>query len=266
MANVITMGSDFTTDETAGTAPEEVKEAAPETAPDTEKETPSEPPAEQKPADEDAGIASVGEDTGDTKRQELERALRGIQEERTKLLREVSELRGQRRELKEVELKKVEQTLDDLKDMNPDDVSLVDRVLRAKGYVTQEEMRKSLYESVKNEELNKFLEKYPEYKSENDANNLNWNTLEREINKYRRPDDPRQIGEMLEWAHRDVARVSGGRDVSVQKRQIEVAGVGGGGVQRSSSRQKLDPQKRLVFEQGGWSEEEIQAIERRLSQ
>lgn len=250
MPEIVGKIPEFTTDETNGPAPveletEEVKETPVETEV-TETDTPAEPPAAPEPTPD------------------LERAIQGLQNERVKLLREISELKGHRRELKQEELIKVDERIDDLKDVNPEDVNLIEKVLRAKGLMTKDETSRMFYEAVKNEELNKFLDQYPEYKPENDPDNVNWSTLEREVALYRRPNDPHQIRDILLRAHRGIVRAPSDRSLPAKKRQIELASVGAGGVSRSSSRKSLDPSKRALLEQGGWSEEEIKRIESNL--
>ena len=177
-----------------------------------------------------------------------------------KLLKEISELRGQRRELKQDQLTVVSKEIEELKDVHPDDAAIVEKVLRAKGYIRKDEAHQMFYDTVKQEELNKFLSKYPEYKPENDQNDLNWSALQRELGLYKMPGDPHQIGEILERAHKAVARPADPAS-QARKRQIEIASVGGGGMQRSSSTKKsLDPRYRQELERGGWSEEEIKRI------
>ena len=135
-ANVVGKVPEFT-DETPSVEPgtEEVKEAAAEEVVEKEKETPSELPAEEKPAGEEPGV-----DTG-----ELLSQVQGLQEKREKLLKEIQELRGSRREIKHEELSKVETKLDELKDLHPEDISVVDRILRSKGYITKEETQRMYY-------------------------------------------------------------------------------------------------------------------------
>lgn len=189
----------------------------------------------------------------------------GLREERVKLLKEITELRGTKREIKQDQLAIVEKQIDDLKDVNPNDVNLIDRVLRSKGYMTKEEQSKMFYEAVKDEELNKFLDAYPEYKPTNDPNDVNWNALQREIGYYRMPTDPHKIREVLDRAHRAIAKVSSDPSLPQRQRQIQVAGTGGGGTQRSSpSGKTLTPTQRRAYEDGGWSTEEIKQIEANL--
>ena len=149
-------------------------------------------------------------------------------------------------------------------DVHPDDVTLIDKVLRAKGFVTRADTDKMFYDSVKKETLNKFLDKYREYRSENDPNDNHWNALQHELGYYRMPDDPHKIVEILERAHRAIAPATVDHQVPAKKRQIEVASVGSGGTQRSSSIKTLDPHKRAMLEHGGFSKEDIYSIEKNL--
>ena len=125
------------------------------------------PPEEIKelPLETEAPLEELDENIQEP---DIEGAIKGLQEERVKLLREVSELKGQKRQIKQDGLAVIQSQIDELKDLHPQDVEVIERVLRAKGLMTREEADKMFYEAVKDEELNKFLEKYPEYKPEND--------------------------------------------------------------------------------------------------
>ena len=264
MSNVIGKVPEFTSEDDVNIQEvkgiEEVKESATEEIAEGEKETPSEPPAEEKPVEQADNLRD------DDTREKFEKQILGLQEERKRLLQEIVTLRGQRREIKQEELLKIEQKMDELKDLHPEDVQTLERILKAKGYVTKEEASRMYYDSVRQQELDKFLEKYPEYKAENDPNDINWNGLQRELKDFRMPENPHDISRVLEKAHRAISRISSDRDTETKKRQVEVASMGGGGVQRSpSTRQSLDPQKRAMLEHGGWSEEEILKIEKKLA-
>ncbi len=199
---------------------------------------------------------------------EDQKALKGLQEERVKLLKEIVELRGQKREIKADQIARVEQQIDDLKDLNPDDVGLIERVIRSKGYVNKEEANHMFYKAVEQEELGKFLDKYPEYKPENDPNDLNWGTLQKELGFYKMPSNPKLIQEILERAHRAIPKVQSGPSIPVQQRKVQVASAGsGGGAQRPSSNAvtAFDPDTRAMLKQGGFSDEDIKAMEARRS-
>lgn len=274
MGNVISAIPDFTDGGTpdgerdAKVLDKAIESATTDVVPDKETETPVEPPATtpdegvQKPAD---GLPPV-QDTG---QQQLQQALQGLQADKAKLLQEIATLRGQKREIKQEQLDKVQTQLDDLKDVNPEDATYIERILRAKGYVTREEQQKMFYDAVKQEEINRFLEQFPEYKPENDPNDINWNALQREVSYYRLPDDPHKIREILERAHRSTKQVSppsSGPSVPAKKRQVELAGVGAGGTQRSSSSAiALDADKKAMLRAGGFTDEDIKNMEKRLT-
>lgn len=258
MAEIVGKIPEFTTDETPKGEVAEVKQPAVEEQPE-EKETPASPP-EEKPLESD----TPKDDTPAPSQPELDKAIQGLQEERVKLLKEITDLRGQKREIKQEQIQKVEDKIDELKDLHPDDVAIIDRVLRGKGYLTKAEADNMLFEAVKREEINKFLEKYPEYKPENDRDDTNWNLIQSEMALYRTPGDARQIGQLLERAHRSIVKVPSERNIPAQKRAIEVASKGSGGVQRSSTSKTFDPARRAMFERGGWSEEEIRKMEEKL--
>ena len=234
---------------------EEVKEAPPEGG-ELEKETPPEPPAEEKPAPTEV----AGDDIEETKKQ-----VEGLLKEREKLLSEIQNLRGQRRELKQEEIAKVEQKIDEFKDIHPEDEALIDKVLKKKGILTQEQASQMFYKSVEKEEVRKFLEKFPEYRPENDKEDINWNALQREFSDYRKPDDPHRISELLEKAHSAISRLPNDRTLGAKKQQIKVASAGSGGTQRSSSQGKtLNPDTRAMLSRGGFTEEDIRKMESRL--
>lgn len=251
MENTIGSVPEFTQDEG-----EEVKEADVETS-EVEKETPAELPAVETPVEpESESVPNV--DTGDREKQ-------GLLQERDKLLREIQALRGQRREIKQDQLVQVSQKIDELNDVNPQDVSLIEKVIRSKGYITKPEAEAMSYKAIEQDEISKFLDKFPEYKPENDPNDLNWGALQRQFSEFARPSDPRRIGYLLEKSHKFIAPRSSDRSIPEKKQQLRVAGVGSGGTQRSSSNRKnLDPDTVSQLRAGGFTDEDIQKMESRL--
>jgi len=252
----------FTTDESTPVQEEieEVKqeEEVEETTSPEETETPTQLPGDKEP---DGTTNKPVEDTSD-----LSKAIQSLQQEKTLLLKDIADLRGQRREIKQEQLTNVQKQIDDLKDLHPEDIAVIDRVLRAKGYMTKEESHQMYYEDVKNQQLNSFLEKYPEYKPENDPGDLKWASLQKELGYYKTPTDPKLVGMLLERAHKEISQVVSdrGTNTAVKQRQIKTAGMGAGGAQLSSSGKALDPEKAFMLRQGGWSEEEIKRIEQNL--
>lgn len=267
MENKIGNVPDFTPDEGVQEEPiEEVKQEADDGEPASEeKETPAELPAESS-EEEQKPSPSGTDDIGN-----LTRQVTGLQEEREKLLKEIQTLRGSRRELKQQEIasvdKKIESVSDELKDLHPDDVSLIEKVARSKGLMTKAEAQQMFYDVVKNEEVSKFLDKFPEYKPENDLHDLNWNAIQRQIQElYRMPSDPRKVGDLLLRAHRDIAKAPSDRGtVEVKRQQVKVASSGSSGAQRSSPK-PVNPRlsSLLRTHMQGWSEEEIRQLEQKL--
>lgn len=222
-----------------------------------EKETPSEPAAADEKSEQPAD--KVSEDT--TANKELE----GLRDEKSKLIQELVTLRGAKRDLKQEEILKVEQKIDELQDVNPEDVALIEKVLKSKGYVRKDEVDKTIYERVENQEKDSFLEKYPEYKPENDPNDLNWNALMREFGLYARPKDPKMVSALLERAHKAIVKPAGDRSIEAKKEIIKTASAGSGNTQRSSSNNsfKFDASTRAMLENGGFSADEIAKMEAR---
>ena len=246
---------EFDNDETPiedETGYEEEKEATTDEEVEEETDTPSEPPTEEKP---------VGNDDDD---EILIKQTDALRVEREKLLKDIQELRGERREIKQKQIDVVEEAIDELKDVHPDDKALIERVLKAKGYVRQEDVEKKLYETTKQQQLESFLNKHPEYKPENDKTDLNWSRLQRELEYYRMPSDPKKVGDVLERAHRNIAEsISVGQNVEVKKHLAKVASAGGSTTRSpSSGGHSLTPEQKETYRRGGWSEEEIKNIEK----
>lgn len=207
----------------------------------------------------DAGSADV---KPETQVADLAATIRGLQEVKRDLIQELGGLRGEKRELKQQEIDSVEQQIDTLGDVHPDDVALVDRVLKAKGYVPQSQINKMLYDARKQEELNKFLAEYPEYKEENDPDNKKWQNILQEVSMYKEPTDAAAYATILRRAHRSVSNTgaaSSGASVQVKQHQARVASAGSGGSQRTSS-VKLSMDKRMALLNGGFSDEDIKRL------
>lgn len=56
---------------------------------------------------------------------------------------------------------------------------------------------------------------------------------------------------------------SSGRGIQIRQKQVQIAGVGSGGSQRSSSVKNLKSSTVQILRDGGWSEEEIKEMEQR---
>lgn len=111
-------------------------------------------------------------------------------------------------------MKKVENPAEnlDLSDIDPEDVKKLEKVLKAKGFVSKSELeemeknrRYSEYDKEKQEQVNSFIGKHSEYHPKNDIGDNNWNKLLEEFGLFKLPDDPKKIGTLLERAHKNIS-------------------------------------------------------------
>lgn len=230
-----------------------------------EKETPSEvPPAEEQPLEVQE---EPKEDTGYKQKEELEKSIEGLQRRKRELIMELDEVRLDKQKAKRQEIDKVQSQIDDLKDLHPQDVQTIERILQAKGYISKDSVNQMLYSSRKQDEIQKFLQEYREYNEVNDPEGKKFGPLLQELKLYKEPEDPTMYGVLLRRAHRAVSGIqeSSGRGVAVKQAQAKIAGVGSGGSQRSSDVKSFTSQKRQWLKDGGWSDEEIDDMEKRNS-
>lgn len=252
-------------DEQEQAAPESGAEPAEEIAAgEQEKETPSEPPTEEEPTAEPERVEP--DDTA-TLQNQLSEQIEGLKSAKSELIAELKDLRGQKREAKKEQIEEVQEKIDDLNDVNQNDATLVDRIVRAKGFVSNKDVQRMILESKKQDELGKFFQQFPEYGTADNPTER-WNGLLTQISLYyKEPSDPQSYARILRKAHTDLyggSKSGGGRSATAIKRQVEIAGVGAGGTQRSSSVKSADSmsdahKQRLL--DGGWSEEEIREME-----
>ena len=135
---------------------------------------------------------------------EGQKAVEALELEKERIRREISDLRTQRREVRgqSKEQVVVEKTSDELNDVSPQDVELIEKVLRAKGFVKKDELQSSIYQDKVASYQDKWLETHPEYLPANDPEDKNWNLLRQTIDTYfRLPSNPREISKVLDMAH-----------------------------------------------------------------
>ena len=273
--NRISKIPEFAEGSMSGEQEQEVKES-PEETQDEVKETPEESSPEEQPTEESTEEESSEEDLSEDTTEEVEetpsdvsklqaqkeqayKELIGLTNQKAKLLQEVKSLRGDRRELREAELHKVEgQIRDELKDINPEDIPKVERIVKKKGFVTNEDVQKMIYNTVKQQQLDTFLNKYPEFKQENDSDDVHWNALQKELSYYKMPTDPYRVSEVLEKARKGIQPKSSERDTQPVKQRLKTAQKGSTqGIQRSSATSRLSSEEKEELRRGGWSEAEI---------
>jgi hypothetical protein len=72
------------------------------------------------------------------------------------------------------------------------------------GFVRKEELQASTYSQSASEELDKFIEKHPDYLPENDKDDVLWKQFQEEFALYKKPEDPRKLSKIFERVHQSV--------------------------------------------------------------
>lgn len=199
----------------------------------------------------------------------------------------ISEKRGQRRNGRELtqNLDSVippeeEEETDDLKDVDPDTLKLLERFTKAKGLVPKSELGRISYQTAHKTAENKFYETHPEYTPENDADDSLYKALKEELSYFATPKKPELISALFEKAHEQVVKKypgkfkttvakkdttveDGAASARIKKQQL---GGGSGGSGGGSDKKDTAPKTKFsdiqirTLEDGGWTEEEIKAL------
>ncbi len=170
----------------------------------------------------------------------------------------------------------------DLSKFNQKDVETFKELALGLGYVSKDELetreielKKSNYETTKKEMTNEFLKKHPEYRPENDPNDINWNAVVNEFNRYKLPKNPIEIATILEEIHEKVSGKSSVVDtkklheVLAKKKVASIAqattgAIGGGEEKREQARNNpVNPKIHNLIEKGalkGFSQKEIDEL------
>lgn len=142
---------------------------------------------------------------------------------------------------------------------------LVDFVAESKGYVKKEQT----YQETANQMLETFLEDHPEYKPENDPDDVYWGAFQRALKDYNvRDRTPRQLLGIYKKIHRDVQDEFGESDaqrakehnrlnLNAQREKIRSVSHSGGGTkpERAAKAPQIDPSIRGMFK--GFSDEDF---------
>jgi hypothetical protein len=203
---------------------------------------------------------------------EIERVKGALKKEREKLLAEIRELRSERRDLRQKKDQPLfaEANPDDLKDVSKDDVELIEKVLRAKGYVQKSEIETLTYRQQMDRYKDEWLDAHPEYKPENDPNDERWNALNGAVTAYfKTPQHPKDVKRILDMAHKMVVPEDDKKelpkrnraDADVAKKKLTVSSKGdGGGNAKSPAEEPVRgaPVNRGYFH--GFNDEEIEEL------
>jgi len=248
--------------------PEEIKETE-------EKETPEDSSTEEEPDEEE-----VVDDS------EKEKEIAGLERELGKLDKEdslydekiaelrqlVTEKRTSRRDkknlIKDVAIEPEEEVVD-LSDIDQETLKILDRYTKAKGLVPASEIEKRLYVSEHEKAEQRFYERHPEYKPENDDNDTLYNALKSELTYFAQPKSPSEIEKLFEKAHKFVqekypSKFKSNRNPSkdlTKEERIKKAGLGsGGGSATPNAKSKINPKQVDILRKSGWSEEDIKEL------
>lgn len=193
-------------------------------------------PKEETPPEE--ASTSNGEET------ELEKeakALEAIRLQKAELLKDVTDLRTERREIRAPGGVKAQPIIvdapkdDELADVDPAAVAMIERVIKAKGYVQKGDLdSRDTTRSVKSEQ-DTWLDKHPEYKPENDPDDEKWKQLSSVVKMFALPSNPKDVQRILDMAHRElggtaaVLPVKSAASAAAQTQKTKVSGTSGGG-------------------------------------
>lgn len=175
-----------------------------------------------------------------------------------------------------------EENVDDLADIDPDTIKLLERFTKAKGLVPKSELRQMSYSDAHKTSEKQFFETHPEYLPDNDTDNTLYDAIKSELSDYVAPKDSSKIPELFEKAHREVLRryperfskstknEKNNEDIKNASVRIKSQGLGGGtgggggkgGSPAKSTKTFSDAQIRAMQE-GGWTDEEIKELTNR---
>lgn len=248
---------------------EEVKETLNGVKDDqVEASTTEQPSEEESSIEDDTSEHSSNEKTVDDKPADKpqlteEDRLEAIKKEREKLLEDISKLRRERREVRE-EQKIIIDKSEELDDIAEADIHLIERVLKAKGYVKKDDLNSMTYTEKVNTVQDSWLKSHPEYLPENDKDDTNWNALKSTIESYfKAPSNPKDIAKIMDLAHSMISpsklpvKSTAIADASKEKINSSSKGSTGGGQKYSSGSQKSNVDTSYLI---GFTEDEIKEI------
>jgi hypothetical protein len=133
---------------------------------------------------------------------------------------------------------------------------LFDAMASKKGFVKKSEIALSSADDV----LDSFLDQHPEYKPENDRDDVLWSAFKEELNLYKQPNNAKGWKQILERVHNSL---NGGRTLDVARAsaknaKVQTAAHGGTTKATNTSRNQVDPNFKSYLK--GFSDDEINDI------
>ncbi len=245
-----------------------------------EKETPEESSTLEKP-DEDIEKEEKIVDDSEKEREiqglekelgELGKDTYGLDEKILDLRQRIVDKRTERREKRELtkEIETIVPEGDTLEDIDPESKKIVERVLKAKGYVPLSEIEKKTYQRGHKKAEKEFFSKHPEYLPENDPNDTLYNALKNELTDFVQPSDSDKIPILFEKAHEQVLKrfstrfkVQSPTSDAAKQERLKKAGLGGGlgsGATPSTKDSKITQKQVEILRMSGWSEDDIKEL------
>lgn len=239
---------------------------------------------EEKESNEDEEGEEENEDDDKKKRelQGLENAEKELDDDLSELDTNISKARerivakrqsrrDKRQIIQDVDNKiPAKETDDNLDDVDADAVATIERVIKAKGYVKQQDVDKRTAQEAHKIAQDAFYEKHQEYNVKNDKDDFLYNALCAELALFATPNDPKQIPILLEKAHKavqssypDFFKEGKEKKTVAKTKRIKNAGTGGGVSGSGASSEENEPlsdRKRQIYLDGGWSEEDIDEL------
>jgi hypothetical protein len=230
---------------------EESTEESPDEEGKEEKEPQEEPASESSPEEQEEVPVQLKSVEGETER---EKALRF---EVTRLKKERRDQERQAMLGNEKPPKQEEDIYGKLREKYSDEEiknseELIDTIAKSKGYVRKDEA----YQNTANQVLDGFLDANPEYKAENDSDDLRWNAFKRNISDYNlMGKTASQLLSIYKKADRDVKielgetsrKATDPRKIETQKQKIHSVSHSGGNKTSSKKELDIDPAVRAHF-------------------
>lgn len=281
---------------------EEEKEAADE---ESEEEDDQSDASTDKESGDDSSDGDEEDADADATAQK-ERELEGLNKEEDKLDKNLSEIdedikatkkrivekRQARRDARtdskeEGDVPDKDQEGDDLSDIADEDVTKMERVLKAKGYAPKAELQRDDLKKSQTAVEDSFYEANPQYKVDNDADDTLYNALQAEVKLFARPTSEAQMKQILKRAHAQVViqfpsrfptktKRSATADTAGNRAKMNLAGTGTRNAGPSGSKKAdvygqtfnkggqggaLTDVQKEHYRNNGWSEEEISEMD-----
>lgn len=164
-----------------------------------------------------------------------------------------------KKKLKPEEAKEIDP---DLKDFTDQDLKRFAKVAKTLGFVQKDEIVEKTFTDAKQEALELFLDKHPEYRPENDPKDEMWKAVLGEYQLYKEPQNKKAIVQLLERSHAIVSKTfrkpKAASTVQAQARTNQVASASGGASRGASAEKPKGtvPDKARYFLKG-FSDDEL---------